>query len=112
MQRLQARGLVRVAGGQLEATREGYQALGPDFVLLPTGDALREYWLARLPAGECRVLEVLVSAHPRAVERDQVSAATGCRRSSRDAYLQRLRARRLVVAEGRAAVRAAEELFG
>ncbi len=37
--------------------------------------------------------------------------STGYQRSSRDAYIQRLKARRLVAIEGRGLVRASEELF-
>jgi hypothetical protein len=79
---------------------------------LPTGDALREHWLARLPAGERVALVVLVAAYPRAVDREQIDELSGFERSTRDAYLQRLSARKLVVSEGRGQVRAAEELFG
>ena len=50
-------------------------------------------------------------AYPKAVDRDEVSAAAEYKRSTRDAYLQRLTARRLVVTE-RGQVRASEELFG
>lgn len=40
------------------------------------------------------------------------TVSTGYQRSSRDAYLQRLRARRLVLDAGRGKIRATEELFG
>jgi hypothetical protein len=46
------------------------------------------------------------------------AAQTGARRdgrvkwSTRDAYLQRLSARKLIVSDGRGQVRAAEEVFG
>jgi hypothetical protein len=112
LQRLQGRAFVAVAGDRLEATGLGLEVLGPDFEPLPTGDALRDYWLARLPEGERRVLEVLVAAYPTAVERTNLDEPTGYKRSSRDTYLQRLGARKLVVTEGRGAVRAAEGLFG
>ena len=85
--------------------------LGPDFEPLPTGAALRDYWLARLPEGERRILEILIHAHPRVVEREAIDTATGYRRSSRDTYLQRLRSRRLVEDLGRGQVRASAELF-
>jgi hypothetical protein len=111
IQRLHSRGAVALAGGRIVATDEGLTSLGDDFAPLPTGDALREHWMQRLPDGERKVLAVLVEAYPKAVERGQLDEATGFKRSSRDTYLQRLSARKLVVSEGRGAVRAAEELF-
>jgi DNA-binding IclR family transcriptional regulator len=111
VQRLRERGHVDAAGEQLVATQAGVDALGANFEPLPTGDALREHWLQRLPEGERRVLEVLIVNYPAPVERDAISDATDYKRSSRDTYLQRLGARRLVVTE-RGQVRASEELFG
>jgi hypothetical protein len=67
--------------------------------------------LRELPEGERRVLEVLIQAFPREVERTSIDGATGYQRSSRDAYLQRLRSRELVIHCGRGAVRANETLF-
>jgi uncharacterized protein len=109
VQRLRERGHV-VDGERIKATQAGVDALGGDFEPLPTGDALREHWLKRLPEGERLVLQVLVSAYPKTVEREAISEATGYKRSTRDAYLQRLGARRLVTID-RDGVRAAEELF-
>jgi hypothetical protein len=45
------------------------------------------------------------------VHRDEISEATGYKRSSRDTYLQRLRSRMLVKDDGRGGVRASENLF-
>jgi len=111
IQRLAAGGLVEIVGGLVAATDAGLAALGPDFEPLPVGDALREYWLGRLPEGERKVLEVMINAHPQPVERDAIDEATGYKSSSRDTYLQRLAARRLVRAVGRGAVAASAELF-
>jgi hypothetical protein len=74
-------------------------------------DALQEYWLAKLPEGEGKVLEILIGAHPRAVDRDSIDRQTGYKRSSRDAYIQRLKARQLVEIVGRGEVKASEVLF-
>ena len=113
IQRLREKGLVEDDDrGGLVVTSDGVHALGPDFAPLPTGDALLQHWLGRLPEGERRILEVLVAAHPKAVDRDVVSEKSGYQRSTRDAYLQRLGARKLVTSHGRGEVRAAEELFG
>ncbi len=93
------------------ATDAGVVALG-SFGPLPTGDALSDYWLARLPEGERRILEVLILNHPDAVDRDALEAATGYKWSSRDTYLQRLSARKLVDTSGRGVVRASGALSG
>lgn len=111
LQRLKAAGLVEQLGELLIATDAGTRTLGPDFVPLPTGRALREHWLANLPEGERRILDLVCRAHPKAISRDRLSEKTGYKRSSRDTYLQRLGARRLIEAEGRGEVRASSTLF-
>jgi hypothetical protein len=111
VQRLRERGHVDTTGELIVATDAGFAALGDDFEPLPTGDALRKHWLDRLPDGERRVLEVALYAYPKAVDREEISDATSYKRSSRDTYLQRLGARRLITSESRGQVRAAEELF-
>jgi hypothetical protein len=111
VQRAGERGHVEIADDRIRATQAGMNALGADFEPLPTGDALRAHWLARLPDGERRVLEEAIRVYPKPIEREAISEATGYKRSTRDAYLQRLAARRLVVTE-RGQVRASEELFG
>ncbi len=57
------------------------------------------------------ILQALVAAYPSSLERDALSAATGYLRSSRDTYLQRLTARRLVTSLGRGVVQASDLLF-
>lgn len=111
IQRLKERGYLSFARDQrIEASAEGVAALGFDFEPLPTGAALREHVLRTLPEGERKVLEVLIQAWPNEVPRDDIDAATGYKRSSRDAYLQRLSARELIAAtSGRAS--AAPTLF-
>jgi len=111
IQRLRERGYVEHAGERVVATDAGVAALGDAFEPLPKGTALQEYHLGRLPEGERRVLAMLLAAYPGAVERAAIDDATGYKRSSRDAYLQRLGARELVVPDGRGAVRASAELF-
>lgn len=98
-------------GDAIMALEAGLVALGPDFEPLPTGDELRAHWLARLPEGERRILEVLAAAYPKVVDPEQLSAKTGYARSSRDTYLQRLGARRLITRAGRGQIRAADGLF-
>ncbi len=110
IQRLREKGYVEIEGDRVRATPPGVAALG-DFEPLPTGRDLQKYWLARLPEGERAVLEVLVRAWPKAVPRDAIDNATGYKRSSRDAYIQRLKARQLVEIVGPGELRASEELF-
>jgi hypothetical protein len=111
LQRLQAAGLVDVEGGAIRATDAGVDALGSDFEPLPTGKALQKHWLDKLTGGERAILEVLLQAYPSAVPRDVISAQTDYKRSSRDTYIQRLSARKLVESVGRSAVRASATLF-
>lgn len=109
IQRLRERGYIN-AGERITATDGGVAALGNAYEPLPTGAALREHVLRTLPEGERKVLEVLINAWPNEVRRDDIDAATGYKRSSRDAYLQRLSARELVAAAGGSAS-AAPTLF-
>ena len=60
---------------------------------------------------ETRIAEKYVTeTYPEAVERETIDSETGYKRSSRDAYIQRLAARELVVT-GRGSVKAADMLF-
>ncbi len=112
LQRLGQRGLVALNdGGDLVATAVGVELLGDRFEPLPTGSALQAHWLQRLTGGEGTILAQLCGAYPDSVSRDALSEATGYKRSSRDTYIQRLQARRLVTTNGRGHVRASDELF-
>ena len=110
IQRLIGKGYVEVQSGNVVATDAGVEALGSDYEPLPTGEALQRYWLDRLPPGERAVLETLIPAYPQALEREAIDKVTGYKRSSRDAYIQRLKARQLVTLD-RGGVRASDVLF-
>lgn len=110
IQRLATSGSVQVNGDAIVVTDQGIAALGGDYEPLPTGDQLREWWLGRLPEGERRVLEALIPYHPEGVDRQTLSESTGYKRSTRDAYIQRLSTRRIVEARG-ARVLIRQELF-
>lgn len=110
IQRLTAAGYVEQRGEIILATDEGLGALGPNFEPLPTGDELLRHWLGRLPEGERVILEALVAAYPGDVERESLSETTGYKRSTRNTYLQRLGARKLIETSGET-VRASAELF-
>lgn len=109
--RLSGRDLIAVRGTQIVVTPDGLDALGPDFARLPEGDELRDYWRKRLPDGESRIFDMIVEAHPDSVSRDLLTERSGYKRSTRDAYISRLAARRLVFAERGGHVRASDRLF-
>lgn len=110
IQRLREKGFVDTSGDRVTTTQAGIDAM-PDAEPLPTGEALQQFWLARLPEGERKILQVLLDAGGAPVERDSLEEVTGYKRSSRDAYLQRLRAKELIAEPGRGQVAAAAELF-
>ena len=108
--RLREKGYVTTSGDRVQSTDEGNTAL-PDAAPLPTGPELRDFWNHRLPDGERKVLEILCAAYPDAVPRADLDEQTGYMRSSRDAYIARLRAKQLVDEPSRGMVRATEALF-
>ena len=109
VQRLRLAELVDVVSGLVVATETGIAVLGDDYEPLPTGAELRAYWLGRLPEGERAILTELIEAFPDPLPRDVLSDLTGYKRSTRDAYIQRLRVRQLVTTNGDP--RAADTLF-
>jgi hypothetical protein len=96
---------------RIEVTPEGKDALGADFQPLPTGEALQQHWLAKLPQGESHILGQLCASYPDSVSREEIGHVHGYARSSRDAYLQRLKSRQLVTIVDRGFVRATTHLF-
>jgi hypothetical protein len=108
IQRLRERGYV-LTGDLIRATEAGLQAL-PGAEPLPTGDALVDFWMAKLPEGERTILGELIAAYPEPMDRAALDKA-GYQRSSRDAYLQRLRAKQLVTEPARGQVKASDNLF-
>lgn len=110
IQRLREKAFISQEHGRIVATDAGVAALGSDYEPLPTGAALLDWWRERLPQGERQVLDVLVTRWPNAAARSEIDAVTDYRRSSRDAYIQRLKARELVTT-GDDGVRAADTLF-
>jgi Helicase HerA, central domain len=110
IQRLRERGFLGVNGIFIVATPEGMAAM-PNAQPLPRGEELQAFWRAKLPDGERRILDQLIIFYPNACSREILSDSTGFKRSTRDAYLQRLAAKELVTESERGKVRAAEELF-
>lgn len=93
------------------ATEQGLAELGSDYEPLPTGEALREHWLAKLPEGEKRIFRAVMSVYPAPIKREVIDQLTGYKASSRNTYLQKLSSRRLVVTHGQNEVKASEDLF-
>lgn len=93
LQVLSQRGFIRSAGGTAFITEDGIHALG-DFETLPTGAALREWWLQRLGSGEEKILRLL-AANPTMTKAD-IMDKTGYKETSIRTYLQTLGARKLV----------------
>jgi chromosome segregation and condensation protein ScpB len=114
LQKLGARGLITTAcvNGNIVATEAGLRALGSGWKPLPTGPELRRHWLSpgMLPAGEAKILTVVVEAYPQPVDRGELSARTGYKKSSRDTYVQKLLARQLVTSSEHG-IRASSNLF-
>jgi hypothetical protein len=109
VQYLEAKGFLAAGGLELVATPEGVAALG-SFEPLPTGQALIDYWLRKLPEGERKIFEIVIQAYPQTVDREALDEPTGFKRSTRNRYLQYLIARRIVDPAG-GGVRAAKHFF-
>lgn len=103
--------MIEYFSNNIYVTKKGISFLGNDYQPLPTGDELREYWLNKLPAGEKICFEKIVDYFPDSISRDKLSEMTDYKRSSRDAYLQRLAQRKLIKILPGSAVIASEKLF-
>jgi hypothetical protein len=110
IQRLRERAYIETSGDKVTVTDPGRNAM-PDAEPLPTGEDLQQYWLDKLPEGERKILAILIERYPEPVPRADLDELTGYQRSSRDAYLQRMRAKQLFTEPSRGAVRASEDLF-
>jgi hypothetical protein len=96
------------AVGRIVATSAGVRELGSDLAPLPTGRALADYWLARLPTGERACLDHIIRGVR--IDRDTLSDMTGYKRSTRDLYVQLLRRRELVKIDDDGYLRPSEHL--
>ncbi len=100
IQRLREKGLVETQGRTVMPCDSAIDELGADYSPLPTGLDLQAYWLGLLPAGESAILRELIADYPSSVSRSDLEIRTGYKRSSRDAYIQRMKAKRLVEISG------------
>lgn len=110
LQRLSARNFINTDRDRLQVTEDGIATLGSDFSPLPTGSELCQYWLNRLKSGERAVYECAIESYPDSISREAIDEKTGYKRSSRDTYIQRIQARRLITVD-RNGIRASDHLF-
>ncbi len=96
IQRLETKGYVGKNGNKLIPTKEGIRILGNNYQPLPEGKALQDYWLKNLPEGERKILEICLKHKGRFIPRHVFDQMTGYKRSSRDAYIQRLTTREII----------------
>jgi uncharacterized protein len=112
LSRLRAPGFIEGDGSAgVQITQAGIEALGGEIPRLPKGAALREYWTARLPDGESKLLRSICEAYPDTCSMAQLIDATGQALRTVQTYISRLRARRLIEGNDRAGIRASENLF-
>lgn len=99
-----------VAG--LRITEAGRGIIGDDYDPLPTGDALREHWYAKLPKAEATILRALVEAFPASLSQEELAERTGYSGTSGGFFgaLAKLRTIELI-SGGKPALRANEDLF-
>lgn len=106
-------GIFEEVGDRHRITLEGVEWLGDDYEELPTGVALLEHWLRKLPGPEAKCLRVLADAYPKDMTREEIGEALEEERwatSSRNAYIQRLTRRELAEETSRERVKMAEML--
>lgn len=111
IRRLKARGYVDFDGERVVATQEGIAELGDDHKPLPTGVELQEHHMRTLPEGERKIFSYLLEQHPREVGREELSEAINYKATSRNEYLRRLIARKLVMTVGQGFVKLTDKLF-
>lgn len=109
--RLRSHGLITGAGQEPIAAVDGAaEALG-EFEPLPRGQALLDYWLAKLSKAERAVLTTLYVSHPQAMTKAELGEATGYEPSGGGFNNALGKLRTLELAEGYAQIKAAEVFF-
>lgn len=76
---LRTRGLIEGNASQMTVTDDGLHALetAGGFQPLPTGRALVDWWLGRLPRAQAAMLQALLDAYPKPLSVDEIAAETG-----------------------------------
>lgn len=101
-------GWVTYVGQRVFATADGEKAFA-HVPPLPTGDALRAFWLGELPEGQRNIVTFLANAN-KWIERESIDQALVITRSTRDRYLCDLVTLNLVEKQG-TSVRLSPMLF-
>jgi hypothetical protein len=101
-----------LAGGKdrLNITPDGLAALG-DWDPLPTGPALRDYWLRMLSKSERACLTALIEYYPNTLDRDNVARAAGYTPGTGGVNNALSRLRTLELITGRDQLKASDVLF-
>jgi uncharacterized protein DUF87 len=109
---LRAKGLIEERGeDRIYATQAGMAELGDSYEPLPIGGAaLREYWLDRLSGGEREIFAFVLRYNGEAVDREEIGAGVAYKSTSRNEYIKKLQARKLLE-RGSGPVRPAAMLF-
>lgn len=77
---------------------------------MPTGQDLIDYWISKLPEGEKKIFKILIDFYPDSVNREALSDVTSYMPSSRNTYLQRMKAKEIISIES-GLIKASENLF-
>jgi hypothetical protein len=112
--RLRTKSLIDERAGNIFITEAGILALGDHYETFPdSGEELQRYWLNKLPEGEKKLLQIMLQDGDRSTpfDREFLSEATGYKRSTRDAYLSRMAARKIIETIGPGQVKASEAFF-
>jgi hypothetical protein len=73
---LRSAGYATGSRDNLAITNAGTTVIGP-VPEMPTGRELVEQWMGRLGKAECSLLQVIYTAHPRSLSREQVAEQSG-----------------------------------
>lgn len=94
----------------VRATEAGLSALG-EYEPLPSGEALRNYWLNKLSKAERAILAVLLEDYPNAVPKQELADRAGYSFTSTGFTNPLSKLRVLKLAEGSAEIRAVDAFF-
>lgn len=106
---LTRKGFAEKQGAAFYPTQAGIAALG-EFEPLPTGPALREYWLEKLGEGEAKIFRVICEIFPASVSKEYLAEKTGYKATSIRVYSNNLVVRKLATKE-HGQLKAANDLF-
>ena len=108
---LRAKGWIGGDGSAIELADAGRKALG-SYEPLPTGKALRDYWISRLPTAAATFLSILCDVHPQSLSRTELAERAGYAPGSGGVgqALAAIRKYELAVGPG-TAIKASEDLF-